>query len=242
LNHKNMKLITTCVLLLTLNSCQSQSLSREGLENILAQNMETLSISKLIFFETELINLANDSVIRLKIQKRLENEKIFKRKTVADSRELAVQMNILFHKIKEVKTENDNAKDSQTFILNLIKEYDELNFDVEENLVIDQIDYSKRSLKNGYDPGSTRESRFFFLSNFPIVFRKALIDNGRENEWLKSGIFLCNYLRENDTPLEIRYHIRSEVVRKLLKNLKGNDGKEILQDINECDVSVNLYD
>lgn len=237
-----MKLIITCALLLTLNSCQSQSRSREELENILAQNIETLSISKLTYFESELIDLANDSVTRLKIQKRLANEKIVKRNTDADSQELAVQMNILFHKIKNAKTENAKARDSQAFILHLIEEYNELSFKVEEKLIRNQIDYSKRSLRNGYDAGSASESRFFFLNNFPTIFKEALIASGRETEWLKSGTFVCNYLRENDTPLEIRYHIKSKVIQELSKYLKSEDAQEILKDINDCDVSANLFD
>lgn len=157
-----MKRIAAILLLLTtVNSCVSQQ-KKSDLVKVLEKNIDYIEFSKLSFFPKELIQLAADSSFQSSFKKKLRQHDNVKRKTVGDQKEYVLTLHLLYKALaaEDVLQEYESGR---KFLLALLIERSEINFQVDEALVMQQIDVTKRSLINGYDEGTIEESLFIFF-------------------------------------------------------------------------------
>lgn len=86
---------------------------------------------------------------------------------------------------------------------------------------------------------SKKACSFFFYD--PGLYKKALLRNELNDDWERTGIFLCNYLRANENPILIRVPIKEEILSNLQRNGE-EEFESIIKHLGECDVSSNLFD
>lgn len=234
--------ITFLLLLTAVTSCVSQNINKSELTLVLEKNINRIEFSKLSFFTKELIQLGVDTSFQSKFKKKLRQHDNVKRKTEGDQREYHLTLYLLYNKLAAEKNYGKEYESGKEFLLGLLTGRREINFPVDENLIIQQTDATKRSLVNGYDEGTVDESSFTFFCYNPLLYKKALLKNSLSDDWKRTGIFLCNYLRENENPMAIRSPIKEEILSMLSRKEIQHEFKDIVKDIAECEVSSNLFD
>jgi hypothetical protein len=232
----------TFLLLTAVTSCASQNINKSELMIVLEKNINRIEFSKLSFFTKELIQLGADTSFQSKFRKKLGQHDSIKRKTEADQREYHVTLYLLYNKLAAENNYGKEYESGKDFLLGLLSGRSKIDFPVDENLVIQQIDAAKRSLVNGYDEGTVDESSFVFFCYNPLLYKKALLKNNLSDDWKRTGVFLCNYLRENENPMDLRNPIKKEILGMISRKEIQHEFKDIVKDIAECDVSSNLFD
>lgn len=238
-----MKKITTFFMLtLVVTCCVSQQMKKSEITLAIQKNVNRVQFSKLSFFPKELIELGTDTSFQSTFARKLRQYGEIKRRTVGDQQEYDLTLNLLYKNLAAEKVLGIEHQNSKDYYLTLLKEYKEIHFTVDENLVLQQINDKERGLTSGYDEGATNESTFFFLCYDPVLFKRALLKRKLLERWKRTGIFLCNYLRENENPLLIRSPIKEKIVNRLKAKEIENEFKDIIKDIIDCNVTVNLFD
>ncbi|GCC53327.1 hypothetical protein SanaruYs_35700 [Chryseotalea sanaruensis] len=234
--------ITLLILVGFVTSCTSQQINKSAITLELEKNINRIGFSKLSFFTEELIQLATDTSFQYKLKKKLGKHNNVNRKTEGDQREYQLTLYLLYNKLKVEKNYNKEYERGKEFLLDLLSEKRMINFSVDQNLIIQQIDASKRSLINGYDEGTVEESIFTFFCYDPLLYKRTLIKNGLNEDWKRTGLFLCNYLRANENPTTLRNPIKEGILKRLSHKEIQHEFKDIVKDITDCDVSSNLFD
>lgn len=234
--------ITFLLLVTVVTSCASQNNNKSELMLVLEKSINRIEFSKLSFFPKELIQLGADTSFQSKFREKLRQHDNIKRKTEADQREYRVTLHFLYNKLAAENNYEKEYESGKDFLLDVLSGSSKINFPVDEKLIIQQVDGAKRSLINGYDEGTADRSSFVFFCYDPLLYKKALLKNSLNDDWKRTGIFLCNYLRENENPMALRNPIRKEILSMLSRKEIQHEFKDIMKDVAECDVSSNLFD
>jgi hypothetical protein len=234
--------ITFLLLVVAVISCVSQQRNKTDLEVIIEKDINRIEFSKLTFFTKELILLGVDTSFQSKFRKKLIQYDNVKWKTIGDQREYHLTLHLLYSKLIAEKSYEKEYQAGKDFLLAVLQGRSEMTFPIDENLILQQIDGGKRGLVNGYDEGTVDESSFIFFCYDPLLYKRALLKKNLTDDWERTGVFLCNYLRENGNPISIRNPIKQKILTMLNRNEIQIEFRHILKDIEECDVSSNLFD
>jgi hypothetical protein len=165
--------ITFLILFTVVTSCVSQQqIDKSDLALVLEKNINRIEFSKLSFFTAELIQLGVDSSFQSKFQKKLKRHDSIKRRTEGDQQEYHLTLHVLYDKLEAERNYSKEYEGGKKFLLDLLSGRSEVNFPVDENLIIQQIDATKRSLVNAYDEGTVDESSFMFFCYIPCCIKK----------------------------------------------------------------------
>jgi hypothetical protein len=221
-------------------SCLSQQPKINQTEVIKAfqKKIGKIGFNKLIFLSPELIKVCADTTYRSKFAKQLLNHHSIKRKTIDDQNEFDFTLHLLYESIGLSEVSSRKDIESKNYLLAALSRYRSSKIKIDERLVLNQIDETKRGFGHGYDEGSTSESRFLFFCHDAMFFKSVLLENKMIDDWSRIGAFICNYLRENETPKPLRYLLKERIINKL----KNSDMREVIEELKGCDVSINLYD
>lgn len=227
-----------CVLSVT--SCLSQETKSV---TDLRKSLERTSFHLLILLEEELIIACSDTIIATKFQKNLYAFTHYNQKTLGDTLERFVLLNILYNKVQAVKVADEKLKVSQSKLLSFLKGYEHLDFRVDQKLILGQVDGSRRSIVTGYDEGASGDSWFIFFFNDPILFKKAMVSNNKTRSWDRADLMLCNTFRENEIPLSLRKRMQESTIKRLKEfTINDKEIEVIIQKLKACDVTQNRYD
>ncbi|HEY9007339.1 MAG TPA: hypothetical protein VIM75_14460 [Ohtaekwangia sp.] len=236
------KVVLTLLLIWSSGSVACAQSNKELLDD-LKSSIEWIDFSKLTFVSSTLIEACTDEKIASKMKLRVASIRTLPaRYTNNDRREYQLVLKLLYDAIKNVNVAEVDLQRSKQFLLGILAPYKSINFSVSTDFIIGQLDESRRGMINGYDEGTTTESRFIFFVYDPVLLVKSLIGSKNNDSWNRMGIFLCNYLRDNSNALSLRrvLYYRVQEKMKLLKNIEGFES--VNQSLNECDISANLYD
>lgn len=95
---------------------------------------------------------------------------------------------------------------------------------------------------NDYDEGTIDESMFIFFCCDPVLYKRALLKSRATDRWQQLGAFLCNHLRENGTPVEIRHPLREGILTMVSEKEIRDEFVDVIKEVKNCDVSSNLFD
>jgi hypothetical protein len=237
-----MKTIFSTLTILSLISfcCSSQPKQKNAIEQEISKKLSRIDFYQLAFFGTEIVNICKDTVARNILAKSLKQSENVKQNTPSDRKEFELTMFLFYKAILDAKASDKYAQVSRADILKMFKAYSKLNFEVDEALILEQTDDSKRNMVNGYDEGTTAVSAFVFFSFYPLMYKHALLHNNRGDDWERMGLFICNMLRENENPKGMRVAIKEKLINNLNKNRA--EFSNVVQKLLECDTAENLYD
>lgn len=227
-------------LMLLFSTCLAQD-QKNSINNInsLGSRVNNIGFEKLILLGEELINSCQDTANRSKFTKTFKQFQSVKRKTVFDKYEYKLLMSLIYGSINKVKTENNQAEETKNYLLKLFQDFKKIDFMVTDQFILEQINEDKRGIINGYDEGTVSQSFFLFFCYNPSQFKSILLKNNKEDDWDRIDIFLCNTIRENGIPNELRHILLDRIVAKLRSQKLDSIVSKLKS---ECDVTVNLYD
>lgn len=227
-------------LMLVFSTCLSQH-PKKSIDNVnsLGSRVNIIGFEKLILLGEELINSCQDTVNRSKFTKTFKQFQSVKRKTVFDNYEHKLLMSLIYYSINEVKTENNQAEETKNYLLKLFQDFKKIDFTVTDQFILEQINEDKRGIINGYDEGTVSQSFFLFFCYNPSRFKSILLKNNKEDDWDRIDIFLCNTIRENGIPKELRHILLDRIIIKLRSQKLDIIVSKLKS---ECDVTINLYD
>lgn len=225
-------------------ACHSQRKNNEEeILSVFESKISRTEFSSLLFLTEELVSICTDTTVRSKFAKYLEDYNGFKRKSPEDEKEHQLGLHLLYNKISAFDPRDSELLKSREYLLDLLNSYKNIDFEVGSNLILSQLDDTKRDMVNGYDEGTTNESWLIFFSYDPILLKSVLQKNGKTRSWEKSHIRLCNTFRENSIPILIRQRLKSNIISHLKKyESRDIEIAELIKEFSKCDVSVNLYD
>jgi hypothetical protein len=231
---------TLMILGLFIVSCSSQPKHDQKIVQEILKKLPRINFSKLVFFGPELVSVCKDTAVRSMLSKSLIQSQKIKPKTLLDKKEFDLTMFSFYWAISNTTVTDTESKVSRDNILKLFSQYSKLDFEVDEDLVLQQTDASKRNMINGYDEGTTSESAFIFFCYDPLLYKQALLHNGKVDDWDRTAVLICNLLRENENPKAMREAIKEKLITKLDK--RRSEFLNILQKLSECNTDENLYD
>ncbi|HYG04140.1 MAG TPA: hypothetical protein VD927_16955 [Chryseosolibacter sp.] len=234
--------ISILLLIFLTNSCISQHVEKSELALVVERNISRIEFSKLSFFANELLMLGSDTSFRSKFVNKLNQHNRITRRTVGDQQEYDLSLYLLYKSLATEGNDVPTDKNVKTFFLDLLSDNKSITFSVDESLILKQINNTERSLINGYDEGTVDESLFIFFCYQPLLLKNTLLNNGLTEDWSRIGVFLCNYIRENENPIPLRYRIKENIINRLNRDEIKHEFKELVNDLKECDVSSNLFD
>ena len=237
-----MKKLTILTLVIFHYSCMSQKSNSDELLLTLGQNLNRLEFTKLILFPDEIITICGDTAFQTKFAKKLNLHHQVIRKTVEDRQEYYLVLHMLYLNVLAQKPRTTIQREGRGFLLDLLKDYKLIDLEINEKFVMTQLDGDKRGMINGYDEGTVEESKFLIICVDPILFKKALLANDQMDKWARTGVFLCNYLRDNEIPMTLRTPLRDRVLGILTLDSVKPHYEEVLVDLIMCDISSNLND
>jgi hypothetical protein len=234
--------IVFLLVMMVVGSCTNEPEKKSELEVAIEGIAHQIDLSKLSFFPKELIHLCKEATFRNKFIENLNLHNGIEHKTVQDQKEYDLILHLLYLRVEAEKDYALRYQDGKDFLLQLLGKWKKINFSVDKNLILQQIDDKKRGMLNGYDEGTTAESNFVFFCYNPILYKTALLENDLKDDWQSTGVFLCNYLRENNNPTAIRYSIKQKLLSMLSKEEGNDEFKEVIRELSDCDVSKDLFD
>lgn len=236
------KYLFLLLLLLAANLSWAQT-KNEVVHADLKKVLWNVELSKLVFVADALVEACSDTAIQSQFGKKISaSVSSGNRYSEDDRKETQVVLKLLYDSISKVQVTKSQLAPIKSHLLNILQPYRKLDFSVDHSLIRKQLDKSKRSMANGYDEGSTSESKFIFFLYNPELLREALLSNGMDDKWGRIGIFICNYIRENENPLWLRKRMQSGILWKLNKMPTNEDLKTIKVSLEKCSIFTNRFD
>jgi hypothetical protein len=233
-----MKTFKTILVLLVTNLVSSAQNSDGQLLIDLKTNIQKIEFVKLIFFHRELVEMSTDSVFMKAIVRKLElKSKSLQRFEDNDRLEHLLVLKQIFDEVERA----DKNQQSKKQLLLILKQYIPTEPSIDEAFILTQLDNEKRGLINGYDEGVTSESRFVFFVYNPTLLRRTMERNDMMDKWKRMGIFLCNYLRDEEIPNSIRKALYDRLKSRVTSQAEPM-GTDIIRDLEECRVLKPRHD
>lgn len=223
-------------------TCQKNSNQGEVLKSLESKILR-MEFSTILFLTQELIEICQDTANRSRFNRYLKNYNDFKRITAEDEKEHHLSLYILYHQIFAIQSKDKDILESREYLLTSLSNYSAIDFEIDAELILKQLNYTKRSIINNYDEGVTNESWLIFFNYDPVLLKSVLKNSGKDEDWETASLRICNSFRENSIPVSVRHRLKRNVTSFLdkyankdveISNLKG--------DLSKCDVTVNLYD
>jgi hypothetical protein len=194
-----------------------------------------------IFLEYEMIKFCSDSSGQAKFDKAIKKtEKDFNSRGEGDQKEYKILFSILNERIKEIKITDSSLVKGKAFIESRLNKY-ELDFIVNDQLLIERFDFNKRDMLHGYDECSVGKSMYLFLIYDPILYMNVLNKNKAISETGEVFIpFYCT-LQDDGTPLSIRRIMQTNLIN-LLSKYKDKGLIQLRDQIKNCDLEYNNHD
>ncbi len=222
--------------------CNGQQSQIHKIKLELKKNIDCIKLSQLSFVPKELIEVCLDSGVLSRLKKMIAQQNQVKRKTKADQQEFDLTLHVLYGRILAETSGKKDRQRSRHDLLELLINYKDISFSISEQLILEQTDISRRNLINGYDEGSINESTFTFFIYDPLGYKKTLVSNNQIEDWKRMGVFLCNYLRDNEIPIAIRGIIKSKILNSLSEDSVEHEFRDVVKRLADCKVEENLYD
>jgi hypothetical protein len=230
-------------LLISGYGCHSQKDDNEKklLASVASQILKT-EVTSLIFLNKELVSLCVDTTNLSTFDTYLKNRITIKRKTSGDENQHVLALHVLYSRIFSLQLNEPALQESRENLLKALNNYKNIDFEVDANFVMNQLDNSKRNMINDYDEGSTNESWMIFFSFNPILLKNILTENGNTESWERSDVRLCNTFRENSIPVLVRARIKQNAISHMEQFAQDQEVQKLIRKFKKCEVSIDLYD
>jgi hypothetical protein len=236
---KNMKFVYVLFVAANCSFAQDEKLANTDLTGEVLK----LETSKLVFFSRELVEVCMDTSMLITFEKRITQiGKSLEGYDEGDRKEKKLVLKLLHDSIANRTYTEKSVLKVKERLLKVLSKYQKLDFKVDDMLISSQLDNSARSLRKGYDEGAVSESRFVFFVYNPWILKNVLMSHGMSDKWKRTGVFLCNFIRENETPVAARKIIQARILHKLSELPRSEDFDKISQDFAKCDISSNRND
>lgn len=209
----------------------------------LKKKVSTVNFSHLLFLEYELAKVCRDTSISNRFTKKIElTNKSLARYSASDKKEFVLLLNALLEKVNAITTDDNDVNEGRKNLQAILGPYKNAQLKLDEKLVVEQLNDSKRGMTNGYDEGATDESQFLFFTLDAILLADVVKKNGMNDSWERLGTFLCNNIIDNGTAKVIRPRIYQAVKNNLARLKTYPHFEKIKSDLDGCDITSNLFD
>lgn len=213
--------------------------SDQTIVQFMNENLSQLSLSYILFFESELIECCGDSLHRKDFEIEIARQKAkIASEEMNEVKERQIFLHLLYNRISETTVSTPSQVKTKEFLMSQLSDFKSLKFTVDDEFIIDRLNPQKRGLPFGDEECDVDFSYYVFFLYDPKLYVHIMKTNRIVNPSGKVKFPISCYLEElSSVPVEMKKRVQQEVL-KMLEGFEGQEFEDLRNKIKRANLNA----